>query len=355
MAKNNFDLLRLVLAGVVCLIHAYQLSGFEQLSIFSKFLSSDLAVKAFFIVSGFLIFMSYERSSSLRSYAEKRIRRIYPAYFTVIVLCAFLLVFLSNKSVSEYFSLAWLKYVAVNLIFLNTLQPTLPGVFEANIIPAVDGALWTLKIEAMFYVAVPLFALCFRKFGRLKVMAVIYILSIIYSFSMALLTARTGSRIYVELARQLPGQLSYFMAGASLYYYLPLFERKLGVFLVAAVAVVVLNYFIDVAALFPLALAVIVIFFGLFCYAGNFGKYGDFSYGAYILHFPIIQILLSLGVFVGHPWAFLATVILLTAIGAFAMWNLVESRFLHRRSTVQHGASHSKERDATSSNAPPVR
>jgi peptidoglycan/LPS O-acetylase OafA/YrhL len=187
LKRNNFDLLRLIFAGIVCLIHAYQLSGFEQLAVFTQFLSSDVAVKAFFIVSGFLIFMSYERSTSLRSYAEKRIRRIYPAYFAVIVLCAFGLVLATEKSALEYFSGEWVRYVAANLVFLNTLQPTLPGVFQSNNIAAVDGALWTLKIEAMFYVAVPLIALSFKKFGRLRMIVLVYALSVTYSLVLNLL------------------------------------------------------------------------------------------------------------------------------------------------------------------------
>ena len=92
LTRNNFDLLRLLFAGTVCLVHSYELSGFQQIGWITSVLSSAVAVKAFFVVSGFLIFMSFERSSSLASYARKRIRRIYPAYFTVVMLCAVFLV-----------------------------------------------------------------------------------------------------------------------------------------------------------------------------------------------------------------------------------------------------------------------
>jgi peptidoglycan/LPS O-acetylase OafA/YrhL len=44
-----------------------------------------VAVKSFFVISGFLIFMSFERSESIASYAKKRAQRIYPAYFTVVL------------------------------------------------------------------------------------------------------------------------------------------------------------------------------------------------------------------------------------------------------------------------------
>ncbi len=80
LSRNNFDLLRLLFAGTVCLFHASRLSGERDLRWISAVLSSEVAVEAFFVVSGFLILMSYERSSSIYSYVSKRVRRIYPAY-----------------------------------------------------------------------------------------------------------------------------------------------------------------------------------------------------------------------------------------------------------------------------------
>lgn len=161
---NNFDLLRLVFAVTVSLVHAHTLTNFRELTLLSRILSSDIAVKSFFIISGFLIFMSYEKSSSLNNYYEKRIRRIYPAYFIVVLSCALLLFFLSNKSLAYYFSTQWLKYIITNLVFLNFLQPALPGVFDNNSMNAINGALWTLKIEVMFYITVPIFVFLFRNF-----------------------------------------------------------------------------------------------------------------------------------------------------------------------------------------------
>lgn len=332
LTRNNFDLLRLLFAGTVCLVHSYELSGFQALAWISHSFSSAVAVKAFFVVSGFLIFMSYERSSSLGSYASKRARRIYPAYFAVVMLCAIGLAAVSTKNLGDYFSLAWLKYLVANLAFLNFVQPSLPGVFEANKLAAVNGALWTLKIEVMFYFSVPVFVFLFRKFSHLPMLALAYGASVAYAALMTAAAARTGSGMYAELARQLPGQLSYFMAGAFLYYFLPLFERRVGLFLAAAALALLVDAWFPLPLLEPFALATVVVFFGLFLYLGNFGKFGDFSYGMYILHFPIIQLLLQSGWFGDRPWQFLATVLLLTTAGAIAMWHLVEKRFLFRAS-----------------------
>lgn len=342
LSKNNFDLLRLLFAATVCLVHAYELSGFQQLGWITRVLSSAVAVKSFFVVSGFLIFMSFERSASLASYARKRIRRIYPAYFTIVMLCAIGLAAISSKNIGDYFSLAWLKYVASNLTFLNFLQPTLPGVFDSNKVAAVNGALWTLKIEVMFYLTVPLFVFLFRKFSHFPMLVLIYSSSVAYAGLMPALAERTGSGAYEELARQLPGQLSYFMAGAFLYYFLPIFERRSHYFLVAGVSVLAANMIFPLPFLEPIALATVVVFFGLFLYVGNFGKYGDFSYGFYILHFPVIQLLLHSGWFQENPWYFLSSVIAITTAGAIAMWHLVEKPFLFRNSHYLDAASSSK-------------
>lgn len=330
---NNFDLLRLILAAVVCLVHSYQLSGFADLAFLGQFLSSGMAVQAFFVISGFLIFMSYERSSSLRSYAEKRIRRILPAYLVVVLLCAFGLPLASAGGASGYFSGAWANYLAANLTFLNGLYPSLPGVFEGNRMPAINGALWTIKIEVMFYAAVPVLVLCMKRFGKGVTIGWVYLLSIAYSSTLGYVAERTGTHLYAELGRQLLGQLSYFMTGAFLYYFLPLFEKHVRACVLSAVAILAINASIPLTLLAPAAIGVVVVFLALFCYLGDFGKHGDFSYGVYILHFPIIQALLAGGWFAGRPFAFLGAVIGLAGLGAMLMWYLVESRFLRRTAT----------------------
>jgi peptidoglycan/LPS O-acetylase OafA/YrhL len=329
LTYNNFDLLRLLFASAVCLDHSYKLSGYSELHFW--FLSSSMAVNAFFVLSGFLIFMSYERSRSLSSYASKRIRRIYPAYFTVVMLCAIGLALASSKSITDYFSLAWLKYVFANLTFMNFIQPTLPGVFESYEMPSVNGALWTIKIEAMFYLSVPFFVFLFRRFGTLLTLIATYCLSFAYKSILIMAATKTDSNIYMELSRQLPGQLSYFMAGAFFYYFLHLFERKVIYFMTAAITILSVDLIFPLPLLEPFAVATLVIFFGLYLYTGNFGKYGDFSYGIYILHFPIIQVLVYAGWFKDQPWYFFMSVIFFTTIGAFFMWHLVEKHFLYRR------------------------
>lgn len=332
LKTNNFDLLRFLFAGTVFLVHAHVLSGHADLQILSTMLSSEIAVRGFFVVSGILVFMSFENSRSLRSYAEKRLRRIYPAYFVVVMLGAILLATLSTVAPADYFSLGWVKYVLANLVFLNFIHPTLPGVFPDNIFREINGALWTLKIEVMFYAVIPVIVLACRRLGRLWVLAVIYIMSVLYTFILTGLAETTGSPMYVVLARQLPGQLAYFVSGALIYYYLDVFEKHIFRFLVPAVCLLIAHKFYPLPAVEPLALAIVVAFFGFFLYAGNFGKHGDFSYGIYILHFPIIQAMVHAGFFERSPYLALVAACVLVMGAAVLMWNFVEKRFLLRSS-----------------------
>lgn len=331
LSKNNLDLLRLVFAGIVCLVHAYKLSGYRELEWIPGLLPSSAdPVKAFFVVSGFLIFKSFEESPGIRYYFVKRVRRIFPAYFVVVMLCAFFLWSASSLPLGQYFSFEWLKYVFSNLVFLNFLHPDLPGVFEGHRYEIVNGSLWTLKVEVMFYTCVPIFAYLFKRFGHLPVLAVTYLVSVSYASLLNGYAADHDSALYRELARQLPGQLSYFMAGAFFYYFLPFFfchHKK--IVLLSFLSIVLASYF-ALPILEPFALAAIVAYFGFFLYAGNVGKYGDFSYGVYILHFPIIQVLIHGGWMSGNAYVFLAAVVAATLIGSVAMWHLVEKWFLFR-------------------------
>lgn len=341
LRQNNFDLLRFLFAFIVFLVHAYVLSGAENLSILNKLLSSEIAVKSFFVVSGFLIFMSYENSSDIKSYFMKRVRRIYPAYCFIVIACAVMGGVFSAYSWTEYLSLPVLKYVVVNLAFLNFSHSTLPGLFEGNSLQAVNGALWTLKIEVLFYLFVPLAVIAFRKLGRIAVITLLYISSIIYSVVMIELARRTGDGIYVELQRQLPGQLTFFIAGAAGYYYFQ-YLAKYGIYLMwLAVGAFAFKASLPWLMIEPIALGVLVVYFAcLFPYMGNFGKYGDFSYGIYIVHFPILQVLVSFGLFKDSPLLALVTASLLIISMSFLLWHLIEKRFLRKAShyvEVSHG------------------
>ncbi len=339
--ENNFDLLRIVLALIVVMAHVAILTKNAVFMPLLDFFNSRLAVEGFFVVSGYLISASYENTSSVRSYFEKRLRRIFPAYFTVVLICALFLFFVSGNSFGDYFNTNWIKYLFYNLIFLNFLQSTLPGVFEGQAFSAVNGALWTIKIEVMFYITLPVIIWLMNRVGRLKVMISVYILSVSYALFMNSLASQDGGGIYAILARQLPGQLSFFMSGALLYYYSGHFRRFwVGYLLIGGVCFFLERHLPSIYPLYPFALAVLVICFAIILkHLGNWGRYGDVSYGVYIWHFPLIQLFVALGFFHASPWlAFAMFMVSLFAI-ALLSWHLIEKPFLRRTSHYRQAES----------------
>ncbi|MEL6437800.1 MAG: acyltransferase [Cyanobacteria bacterium J06621_8] len=330
--KNNFDLIRLLAALVVLIAHTGYVSQNQVFLDFSGIFSSKVAVDAFFIISGFLIFRSFENSSSLGSYIKKRIKRIVPAYVTVILVSAFGLYFVSTANFKEYFNLEFVKYVFFNLLTLNFLHPYLPGVFETHPVTKVNTSLWTIKVEVMFYIAVPLIAYILHKTRKVWAIAAIYLASILYSMAIVQLVIQLEKPSLMVLENQLPAQLAFFMSGALLFYFYEQFHRQAHLYLAIATAVILVhNFAMEIYFLYPLALGVVVIYFCLiFQYLGNFSKHGDFSYGIYIWHLPIMQVIYHYNLF-QTPWigALLSYVCVFGV--SYLSWNYIEKPFLAKR------------------------
>lgn len=335
---NNFDLLRLLAAAGVMALHIADLSGQASLA-FLYAVDAKLALTTFFVISGYLVYMSYERATSLADYALKRARRIVPAYAAVVLLCAVLGVLVTTLPAREYFGAGWWQYLAANLSFLNFLQPSLPGVFSDNPFPGapVNGALWTIKVELMFYAVVPVLAYLVRRWGHHAVLGLGFVLACLWWAGCVHLAQRTGKSAFYELAKQLPGQLMYFLPGVWAYCERVRLSRwgwRLGA---GGLVALILAYQFDQRTvslgvfLYPLALAACVFWAAHnLRYLGSVTRNGDVSYGIYILHFPVIQTIVHFGVFKASPWAGLALVLLVVWGLAMLSWHLIEAPALRR-------------------------
>ena len=335
--KNNLDFLRLILASIVFLFHISALTNLPAFSFLGTYLSPHFAVRSFFVISGLLIYRSYMRSSRFASYLEKRVRRIYPAYFTVVVFAALALCPLSTLHPLQYFGAGFWKYLGANLIFLNFLAPSLPGVFQSNTMSAVNGALWTLKIEVVFYLFVPVIHLLCSRFGPRKVMAALFCLSCIWKYGFHILAfietrgaiSMDNSRsIYSELEVQFPGQLLYFCAGILLLLYFDNLKHHFLAISSVAGPLFLLDHWWGGEFLDVFWISGVVFLFGFWRCFGNFSKRGDFSYGVYIVHWPVLQVLIALGLTRLNPIVFFLLSVSFVALASITMWHLVESRFL---------------------------
>ncbi|GEN67541.1 MULTISPECIES: acyltransferase family protein [Chryseobacterium] len=322
ITKNNFDFIRVLLAFIVFVGHLGALSVSPQLK-FLEHSPVEVAVFSFFIVSGFLIARSYERSSSLKSYAKKRFNRIVPAYLLVVFLCTVLLSLVSKLPFSEYFGNTQVyKYWFWNSIFMNFKSPWLPGVFGNQ---AVNGALWTLKIEMCFYIAVPFMFLFFGKNNKYRNVSliVLYFLSLVFLnyFEM------TGKP---AISRQLPGSLCYFIGGMLLYFNFDKFIQHKHTLFIIAIITVWIDLIFKIKLFSPIMISIIVLYIAYsFKFLNNFGKYGDFTYGIYIFHFPVIRVFQTLGLFEDYNPYVMGIICMLTVIGiGVSSWHFYEKRFL---------------------------
>ncbi len=336
MQKNNFDFIRFILAFTVVLAHIVILSQSSVLKPLGRYFDSYVAVTGFFVISGFLVTKSYIRTNNIKQYFIKRANRILPAYLFTIFISAVFLSFVSAKGLSGFFfSTDLYKYLFYNIIFLNFLHPCLPGVFINNYLCAVNGALWTIKVEVGFYITIPLIILLIQKTNkRLAVLVFIYILSVLYKVILSYLYLKTGNNLFDTLDHQLPSFLCYFACGIAMHYYLPIFLKYKHRLAAMAIVLCVIEYFFSLEIFKPLTLTIIIfyVFYG-FRFLNNFGKNGDISYGIYIYHFPIIQLFVSLGFFTNEPYISAICVIITVIISGILSWHLLEKRFLHREVT----------------------
>jgi peptidoglycan/LPS O-acetylase OafA/YrhL len=322
ITKNNFDFLRVLLAFIVFLGHLGTLSASDELKIL-KYSPIEIAVFGFFVISGFLIARSYERSSSLKSYLSKRIRRIVPAYLLVIFLCAILLSLVSTYSFREYFSNPQVyKYLFWNSLFLNFKAPWLPGVFGNQ---AVNGALWTLKIEMSYYFCLPLLFLLFGKNNKYRNISLV----ILYFLSLTYLNY-FESADKISAAKQLPGTLSYFIPGMLIYFNFDEFIKHKNTLFIIAITTVWIDLIFNITLFSPLMIGIIILYFAYsFKFLNNFGKYGDFTYGIYIFHFPIIRVFTTLGLFRDYNPYLMAFICMIIVVSVgICSWHFYEKKFL---------------------------
>ncbi|RIJ15052.1 acyltransferase [Henriciella mobilis] len=324
--------MRLVFAGAVFAYHACVLSAAGPGGQVETGLAraAELGIQGFFIVSGALVFGSLERSQNLGVYGSKRVRRLYPAYAVIILLPAIVSGFVTGWGDVE----AIARYLGTNLIFLNFLEPNLPGLFAGNRFTEVNGALWTLKIEVMFYLALPALALVMRLFGK----AWWVLLLIIYGAAEAwrlLLPVYLDHPLAPELARQLPGQMAFFASGMVLWKVWDLAKARAIRLGLAGTAILAASYAHPI--LEPLRAAGLAGVIACLAFAPGpairAARFGDISYGVYITHFPILQAMVMAGLFAALP---LPAAFVLAAVGvlfaSLMLWHLVEKPALRRDS-----------------------
>lgn len=328
--SNCFDAIRYILALLITMAHYCELSEthfLQGIDIISN------RVSIFFIISGFFSMMMYSKIPDPKHFAIKRLRRLLPAYWLTIILSACLLSLFSDMNFSDFWTnKQTYSYLIANLSFANFLEPGLPGVFANNYMSAVNGALWTMKVELMLLITVPFAYWLMNKIGRNKTLVLIFILSTLYRISMNNLYNITQNEIYNILGRQMGGQLVYFYSGAAVYFYREYILSKGKIILPISILGYLLhtkNIWFGLVA--PINMALIITILVFKCkYLFGVGRLPNISYSIYLVHFPIIQTFVHLGLHKFFPLGTLLLSLFTTIVFGYIMWYIAERPFMHK-------------------------
>ena len=315
-----------------------------------------LGVDVFFVISGYLItgiiFEEVQRDQfSLQNFYTRRIRRILPALYFMLILCSlfYLLVARPSNEESELLGGSILSVVA---FFSNIHFAQNTGYFanSSDLVPFLHT--WSLSVEEQFYLIYPcLFLLAFR-FGKTALIWVI--------IGVACL-----SIVFAHLGFELLGKWNFYLlptrgweiaAGAMCF----LFNRRAtdhlpkpiceGMSVIGLCLILFSFFYLDQSiqspglwCLFPVLGTIILI---TFCKPGQISHFmlslrglvyiGLISYGAYLWHHPILSISRH---FVIHPSHLPITVIWIAVLVSFLLGSLsfhfVEKPFREKKLSVR--------------------
>ncbi len=335
--QNNLDLVRLLAAVQVVFLHA---PLHLQLDLFPAgvrwLLLQFPGVPIFFFVSGFLISRSYETNRSLREYGLNRILRIYPGLWVCLVFSIGALVgtgYFHEELVDVSFFI-WLLAQSTIAQFFN------PDFLRGFGVGVVNGSLWTISVELQFYILTPcLYFVLFRSARIARhVTALLLILVLIFM---------AANRLYFALQESFGDHLLYRLAGVSFvpWFYMFLLGvlaqrcfnmlhawlvgrglMLLGAYLLLMLLATPLNLSlgnsIGPMQFMLLGLTVLSLAYSAPHVSRRLLRGNDISYGIYIYHMPIVNILVEIGrqgAVLDFWVAFFATV-----LAACASWMLVE-------------------------------
>ncbi|MGB1159921.1 MAG: acyltransferase family protein [Alphaproteobacteria bacterium] len=328
--RPEIDGLRAIAVLAVILFHA----GFDWIS------GGFIGVDVFFVISGYLITTILmndlaQKRFSLLGFYERRVRRILPALFFVVLVCIpFSWMWMFASQMQDFSE----SVFAVSLFFSNIFFWAQSGYFA----PAVDTMpllhTWSLAVEEQFYLVFPVFLLLTWRLGLRNLFVLLSLLALV-SLALSEIGWRRDpvANFYLAHARAwelLAGSLAAFVVQ----------RRGVGqsnvLTLIGLLAIIFSIFAFDettpvpsVYALVPVLGTVLVILFGAreTLVARLLGTrvlvgLGLISYSAYLWHQPVFAFArIRLGE--NLPWTTYVLLIGLSLSLAVFSWKFVETPF----------------------------
>ncbi|ALH82900.1 acyltransferase family protein [Sphingopyxis macrogoltabida] len=298
LPTNNIQWLRLGFALQVLVTHAFGHFGKTLPHVVGNF----PGVPAFFFVSGFLIYAAYLRSSPA-TYARNRFLRLFPGLAAVTIgTLAFVLSVrgVDDLALNPSIYLTWL------VSQVTIAQPYNPAIFSDVGIGEMNGALWTITVEIIFYACVPILARIERRLPH----AVIIFTAVsfaLYAFRPVLEGVSLGGTRSLYGAMALTPIIWGWMFGAGIlaYKYFDNVRPWLRYAPWALVPLIALAMIDNVADPFvgsrgnSLGLAYFLCYAALILWVAfdlpRIPLEADFSYGIYIWHMPVFNAFIEHG------------------------------------------------------------
>lgn len=328
-----FDMLRVLATVMVFTIH---FAGFRNLPkpdfIFVLFRHFSYGVCLFFAMSGYLIMQSLENSANLKEYFLKRVSRIVPAYFAILVFGIVVWdIILGKMPEDSMLGIGWLRY----FLFLNGIVPSNEYYYWNDL-----WGLWTMSCFMLFYLLAPLIRKLVNNYRQSLIMVAVVI---IFAYGYKAVEYKLLSAGNVPWAAELAGDSAVFNMisfsfGTAAWYsvregktqnYMRIVVAALAVFL--AIREDTFNRII-----WSLLTAAFMLAMQDFSYKGRTAWIGrtlaflsKYSFTVYLVHMPVIELVdyFSQHVrYLGYA-PFLGAVLVLTAVLTSVLHHLVEVPF----------------------------
>ncbi|MEM7503931.1 MAG: acyltransferase [Pseudomonadota bacterium] len=317
---NNIDWLRLIFAAQVALLHAVSHLTDARIPVLGNF----PGVPAFFFYSGFLIYGSYIKSPSTWRYFLNRFLRLMPALICVTAGGAIVAIIAKGSAhLQENLGLYASWFVAQ----ITLGQAYNPADFRSVGVGVINGALWTITVEILFYLAVPIIVIIERRLAWITY-ALFIVSFAIYAGGETWLSVQLAGHSLYDFLALTPVVWGWMFAAGMLCFKhfarIAPYTDKLWICALPMVALILLD---ESGPLFSsssnhLGLLYFLAYVGFSLYIA-FGikaapPKNDLSYGVYVWHMVVINALLV----VGYPSPVLALV--LTFLFAGLSWRFVE-------------------------------
>jgi peptidoglycan/LPS O-acetylase OafA/YrhL len=326
--SNGFDVLRLLFALLVATAHGISAHTGGQPRIGLSGIG-DFALDGFFVLSGFLVTRSWFRLESFPRFAWHRFLRIMPGFWVCLVVVAFVAapVAAAMQGISPLQAVtgtpsAW-TYVLENAGLLIVHYDIAGILADLPKESSFNGSLWTLAFEAFCYAIVGVLgALGLLRRRPLLVPAAAAVL--------LALTAMQEAGLPVLLNERVIRLVLMFLLGAAAYLYADRIPLRGGLAAGAAgLFMVSLTLFDDYRVLGAVPLAYLYLWAATSLPAMRMRA--DLSYGFYIYHWPLQQILMLTALAAAPTAVFVPVSIALAVLPAAASWYLVERPALRHK------------------------